>query len=356
MISFKEKLLAAYLNWQSRPGKIKKYLSQKSITPSANCRHINPEMIRVAAVQLEMQLVKDPLQFAHRMYEKVREAVQNGAQLVVFPEDNASQLLGLLPGIEKIARRAENLDAALGQLGPDLQVADIFGFLGPYIKSIFLTTFSTLAGGFQVYINGGSSIFPTGEGRVVNEAFLLGPDGRLLGSQKKTHLLPLEGEWGLTPDCCLEVFETPLGNIACPVCMDATYFEPFRILYLLGADIVTLPIANPEEYNFWKALRGIWPRVQESPLYAIKSAMVGNRFLGFKFTGRSGVYAPLELTADKDGVIAEATSFDKEEIVYAELDILKLRAYRQTAEVTGDVNMELYQKYFPQIYDILPSK
>ena len=98
--------------------------------------------------------------------------------------------------------------------------------------------------------------------------------------------MPIEKEWGISRGSKLEVFPTPLGKLAFPVCMDATYFETFRILEKQGAEIVMIPIANPEPYNYGLALRGIWPRVQEAPVYGIKSALVG-RVLGFEFTGRA---------------------------------------------------------------------
>jgi predicted amidohydrolase len=130
----------------------------------------------------------------------------------------------------------------------------------------------------------------------------------------------------------LEVYRTGIGSLAFPICMDATFFETFCIAEDKGAEIVMIPIANPDpDYNYWTAMRGIWSRIQESNLYGVKSAMVRS-FLGFKLTGQAGFYAPLELTENKDGVIAEAVSFDQEEIVLAELDLQRLGEYRASLE------------------------
>ena len=102
--------------------------------------------------------------------------------------------------------------------------------------------------------------------------------------------MPLEISWGFSPGKVFRVFPAAFGGLAAPVCMDATYYETFRVVAALGADIVAVPIANPEEYNAYLALRGIWPRVQETPVYGIKSALVG-KMLGFTLTGRR-VIAP----------------------------------------------------------------
>jgi len=41
----------------------------------------------------------------------------------------------------------------------------------------------------------GSFLLPDGD-KVVNRSFLYGPDGRLIGTQDKVHLMPIEAEWG----------------------------------------------------------------------------------------------------------------------------------------------------------------
>jgi predicted amidohydrolase len=68
------------------------------------------------------------------------------------------------------------------------------------------------------------------DGSVVNRAFLYGPDGKLIGTQDKVHLLPVEEEWKLRRGKSFKIFDTSIGCLAMPVCMDATYFETFRIL------------------------------------------------------------------------------------------------------------------------------
>jgi len=185
-------------------------------------------------------------------------------------------------------------------------------------------------------------------GSLVNRAFLYGPDGNVIGNQDKVHLMPQEAEWYIKRGQAFSVFETDLGNLALPICMDATYYETFRILEHLGTEIVLLPIANLEKYNYWLALRGIWPRVQESQLYGIKSALVGS-LAGFTFTGRSGIFAPLELTPGQDGVLAEVESYDREAMAIANLDLEALAVLRRN-HPWRDRNPVLYKRYFPEIY------
>jgi len=125
---------------------------------------------------------------------------------------------------------------------------------------------SLLAKEYGIYIYSGSYILKEKD-EIYNAGSLFGPEGNLIGTQKKIHLTDFEVKLGIKRGRKMEVYSLPFGKVVCPICMDATYFETFRIARERGADIAILPIANLEEYNLWKALRGIWPRVQESYLY-----------------------------------------------------------------------------------------
>ncbi|NPV72178.1 MAG: nitrilase, partial [Firmicutes bacterium] len=106
--------------------------------------------------------------------------------------------------------------------------------------------------------------------------------------------------------------------------------------------------ANNEEYLFWRTMRGIWPRVQESQVLGVSAAAVGN-LLGIPFTGRSGLLAPLEMTPSGDGWLVRAASFDQEEVVVGNLDLDALHRFRD--ENPLDFNVELYEKYLPGLYN-----
>lgn len=98
---------------------------------------------------------------------------------------------------------------------------------------------------------------------------------------------------GLSAGGRLSVVPTPFGKVALTVCMDATYFETFKIAKGLGADFALVPIANLEPYNHYLALRGAAMRVSETGLAAVKPALVSGGGFPLEFTGRAGVYYPL---------------------------------------------------------------
>jgi len=365
MDNVKNSLFKVYLDYRYSSGRLKKYIRKNKKRLKGNYYSVSRKDfsgLRAAAVQVKMELYNNPFSFADKMEGLVFKACREGAELLVFPEDNLSQLLGLLPGItdnDSSIDKKDNdadLDKLLSELGEGISIADILTFIGPVIRKISLSIFSALASKYRVYIMAGSGLFPERIARdnssnaLYNISYLFGPDGSLLGSQKKNHLLPMEKEWGLNTGKELSVLSTRIGRLAFPVCMDATYFETFQIAYQKDADIVMIPIANPDpEYNYWTALRGIWGRVQETPVYGIKSAMVGD-FLGFKLTGQSGIYAPIPLTENKDGILAESRYHDREDIVMAELDLNDLRRYRK--ELDREINRDFEDRYFPDIYRV----
>lgn len=334
------------LRWTARRGPLRRTIAAMGIRRSANLHRLDPARVRVAAVQLELSPVQRPEEFVRWVADPLARAVAEGAQLVAFPEDVGLALLGLLPGFDRLAQ-APSAEAALAELG-DVAVADVLRFLGPAVARIHHTTFATLARAHGVFVHAGSVMLPQGRD-LYNVGFLYGPDGRLVGRHAKVHLLPLEAEWGLCSGDALEVYDTLLGKIGIPVCMDATYFETFRLLALKGAEIVVVPIANPEPYNEWHARRGTWARVQETPVYGIVPALVG-RLLGFELTGRAAVYAPLALTAAGDGVLAQARTWDRAEVVWADLDLVRLREYRQRVAFPAYLRPDLYTRYLEPAY------
>lgn len=339
---WKERFFRQYLRLLCRPARLRRKLAPL-IAEARTAPPPDGRRLRAAALQVEIRLFKDPLAYAVEAHRRVAEAAAAGAQLVVFPEDNNLPLLGMLPGVEEAG-------AALVESAPPLPaltVADVIRYAGPVMRPFLELLYSTLAAAYGLYLMAGSFLLPDGE-RVVNRSFLYGPDGGLIGTQDKVHLMPIEDEWGISAGSEFHLFATAAGKIAAPVCMDATYYETFRFLELQGAEIVLLPIANPEPYNYWLALRGIWPRVQEAPVFGIKSALVGE-LLGFEFTGRAGLFAPAELTADGSGILAEVESPVQEGLALAELDLDALRELRRD-HPWRDCNPVLYRRYFPRIY------
>ena len=331
-----------YLTSKFNPLYIENYINSKKGGKNNNLKSINRCDIKIAAVVEKIKILRSFEEYIDRMYKFINEAVSLGAQLVAFPEENGMLLLGMTPFVDKFLDGSNK-----GNNKTDIDLKQLAVKLTPFIKSGFETVFCNLSKKFGIYIMAGS-VMIYDKGKIYNRAYLFGPTGNIEGIQDKLHLMKLEKNLGLSEGCDLNVVKTKIGSIAFPVCMDATYFETFKIAKNKGAEIVIIPIANNEEYNNYLSLRGIWPRVQESNVYGLKSALTGN-IGNIKFTGKAGIYAPFSITEDKSGILCETKSYSDDEIAISSVNLEKLKEY--VNPYTDDLNYEMYNKYYPKIYN-----
>ena len=163
---------------------------------------------------------------------------------------------------------------------------------------------------------------------VYNTALVISPEGRVIGRQRKVHLIDLECKTGLdaTPGKLewIHSTDTGAGKLGIAICLDAYKDDVVGKLVDQGARIILQPSANPEKWA--EALEHGWEKgslgmVQRygSLLCGINPMMVGEMF-GLTFEGMSSVICKADKTADRSGYLARAKSTDKEEVVWADID------------------------------------
>ena len=101
-----------------------------------------------------------------------------------------------------------------------------------------LAAFAQAARTARVHIVG-TTCLPEGN-QIYNAAFLIGPDGGLIGVYRKTHLPPGEDRF-LSEGTEYPVFETEFGRVGMLICWDLMFPESARILALNGADVILCP-------------------------------------------------------------------------------------------------------------------
>jgi predicted amidohydrolase len=279
------------------------------------------------------------------MYRAMLPAVERGARLIAFPEDVATGLMGVLPGSSRLFKTG--LSAFEGDSAA--RVAELFALADPAVRAIYHETFSGLARLAGVWVAAGSANLSGEDGRVYNEARLYAPDGGLAGVQRKLNLMAVEREWGLREGSQLRVFSLDGTRLFLPVCNDAGYWETFRWAVLAGAEIAIVPQADPDEYVLANHLRGAWARVQESPAFAVVSCLVGE-LAGVRLSGKSAIYAPLEISPRGDGVLARVEDHQGPGMAIADLDLEVLRAYRRESGILAGLRPDVYAHYFPSLY------
>lgn len=356
-----EVLIEKWFNKKISLERIEKHCEQLRIKKRGLSEDINLENIQVSCVQRQIQLVKSIEKYIDMLCGFVDQAVKDNSYLIIFPEYNFFDLFGLIPGfgflnqiLNKKVIKVKDEEKDRGEeshlKGNNHFLTTVFKGVAKPIEAGIKRIVSLLAKEYGIYIYTGSYILKEKD-EIYNAGSLFGPDGNLIGTQKKMHLTDFEVKLGRRRASKMEVYSLPFGKVVCPICMDATYFETFRIAREIGADMVILPIANLEEYTVWKALRGIWPRVQESYLYGFKSSLNG-WIAGMHFTGKAGIFAPLLMTEKKDGVLSLSPSYEGNHLITANLNIRRLYKARENAEYHEDKNAEFEKKYIERTYGI----
>jgi predicted amidohydrolase len=356
-----EILIEKWFNKKISLERIEKYYQQLRIKKRKVSEDINPENIRVSCVQRQIHLVKSIEEFMDMLCGFVDQAAKENSHLIIFPEYNFFDLFGLIPGFNFLnqilnKKAIKNKDKEKDReeeshlKGNNHFLSTIFKGVAKPIEAGIKRIVSLLAKKYGIYIYSGSYILKEKD-EIYNAGSLFGPEGNLIGTQKKMHLTDFEVKLGIKRASKMEVYSLPFGKVVCPICMDATYFETFRIAREIGADMVILPIANLEEYTVWKALRGIWPRVQESHLYGLKSSLNG-WITGMHFTGKAGIFAPLLMTEKRDGILSLSPSYEGNHLITANINIKRLYEAREKVEYQEDKNTEFEEKYIEKTYSV----
>jgi predicted amidohydrolase len=128
-----------------------------------------------------------------------------------------------------------------------------------------------------------------GRGLVHNAAAVIGPDGSVLGTYRKTHLFPGERDWA-TPGDDVLVVPTPVGRVGSVICFDGDFPELVRIEAGLGAEVVVRPSAFLRAADIWELTTRA--RAYDNHVYVVAPNAVGVDPGGFVYFGNSLIVGP----------------------------------------------------------------
>lgn len=145
--------------------------------------------------------------------------------------------------------------------------------------------------------------------------------GRLVMEQRKLHPMPREAGAGVVGGDGLRVAEIEGHRAGMLVCADILYPEASQVLALQGAEILLNPVMSPwraEDDGREARVAMYVARAYDARAFVLKAA----GFRAGAIAGRSLVTAPW-------GVLARAKDDFTEELLFAELDFERLRAFRE---------------------------
>ncbi|MCP3426949.1 hypothetical protein NBM05_13260 [Rothia sp. AR01] len=260
--------------------------------------------------------------FLTHVDDLVGEAVENGAELVVFPEFASTGLLGGITDHEVT--------------GADV-AQDYWNFLAPLADRIS-GGLADIARERGVFVLGGSHNRIAADGSLRNTAYLAHPDGRI-EAQDKMHLTPQEHEMGTAGGD--KILVTRIGPFTAGVliCADIQFPELSRYLVAQGVDLILCPSLTWNRRGVHRVRTGCEARAIENQCFVAMSPLIGSSGLPLDApmyaVGQALITTPVDRTFGlNDGMLA-AGDGKGELIVYADLDWDLLMASRETPEAPG---------------------
>lgn len=347
-------ILSSIIDRKASSKRIGRIIQNLRIKPSSNLKKSDKNLLTIGSAQIEIKIFSSISKYIKEINNHIYKSVTGGAQLVVFPEFNGVLLFGLFPFFKIIINIINNFKtmSSAEKQSFDIQkdnninidIIPLYKHMAPILQRIFIDIFSTLAKAHRIYIMSGSILVFEQE-KLYNRNYFFAPDGSIIDCQDKVHLTTDEKNLGISSGKEFKVLQLPIGNISFPFYMDAVYFETFKILKYMGAQVVLLSAANMDGYTSNQSHKCIWSRVQESGFYGVNSALIGN-FYKLTFTGNSSFFTPISANNYNSGI--SSTSTTKSDTIIQTLDLSLLDTIDDP--YASDSNPSLYKKYMNSIY------
>ena len=260
--------------------------------------------MRIALSQCD-PLVLDVPANLRRMEDTAEQAAAQGAQLVVFPE---MFLTGYSIGASAVERLAEAADGrssrAIAQIARRHEIAIVYG-----------------------YPERG------GDGRLFNSAQMIDAHGAALVNYRKTHLFgDLDREQFHQGDGAFPVVEWKGWCLGLLICYDIEFPEAARRLALAGAELILVPTANMQGFEFVAQVT-VRSRAFENLCY-VAYANYSGREDALVYCGQSSVSGP---TGDRPVVAA-----DTPVLLIADLERTPLTESRRLNPYLTELRPEIY--------------
>lgn len=287
----------------------------------------------MGCLQLEFGYFNTPQEFADPMRAAIERAAAAGAQLILLPHSTAFGLFGMF---HFDAALTDSLDALAQRENKTTRAW--LAARAQYVYEFYVHLFQSLAARVETWLVPGTVLEPDGDAFFVT-ACLFNPAGEIVGRQRQMHRTAQEIAWGVKQADTLRVFETEIGDLGLVLGADIRYPETARALALQGANVLLHPAAYVE--TLWhnvstntdeQFLQDLWRDAQANQTFGVQANLVGGNY-----RGHSAIYAPVEYTAAKRGILVQAVD-ESNQVLVADLDFEKLNAVRAAYPILDLLN------------------
>ena len=282
--------------------------------------------VKVAALQFSCS--KDVQENINKAEKMVREAADNGANIILLPELFERQYFCQ-------EKRYDYYDYAL-----------------PLEKNPAVNRFKEVAKELGVVIP--VSFYERDIDRLFNTVAMIDADGSVLGIYRKTHIPDdhfYQEKFYFTPgDTGFKVFDTRFGRIGVGICWDQWFPETARCMAVQGAELLLYPTAIGSEPILDVDSSGHWRRVMQGHAAANLMPVVAANRIGVETVEpckeNAGQSSSLDFygcsfIADATGDII-ASAKQEETILYGEFDLDALKEDRLSWGLFRDRRPETY--------------
>lgn len=272
--------------------------------------------MKVATAQYPITFHQDLKEWEIYFEEWILKAVQENAQVLLFPEYGSMELVSIFP-------EGTRMDL-------QLQVKTLHT-LDVQVEKIF----SQLAINHQIIIIAPSFPYILAD-KIINRTKVYGPQG-YVGFQDKFFMTRFENEdWLVSSgEDVLTVFESEWGNFGIQVCYDIEFPIGSKLLTEAGADIIFVPSCCETLKGSTRVHIGARARALEYQIYTVVSQTIGDcdwsPAVDINY-GYTAIYSTPDLGFPDDGIIACSTH-QTEGWLIQELDLKKLSFVRNYGNV-----------------------
>lgn len=265
--------------------------------------------MKLAVCQIKTEIDQD--ETLRRAEGMIREATENGAEIIALPEMFACPY----------SRKYFKAYAALG-----------------HEKT--LSAMKRWAKENDILLIGGS-VPETEDGKVYNTCFVIDGNGAVIARHRKIHLFEIDVPGmrfseaaSFEPGRDITVFDSKWGKIGVAVCFDVHFPELFRAMAVRGARLVILPAQFDAVMGalHWKSL--LRCRADDNQIFFAGVSAARNEAFSYKALGDSMVIDPY------GQIIAECD--EKEHILYADIDLDMVDEARKRLPVFNHLRRDVY--------------
>ena len=284
-------------------------------------------MPKIASAQYDISFLETWENFEAKIRRWVKQAADNKADILLFPEYACLELASLFP--KEVYSSLSAQLGALQTLLPD-----------------YLQLLKALAGEHRVYIQAGTFPVKHENGEYRNHAYFFTPQGGV-DFQEKLTMTRFETEhWQISRGLEIKMFDTVFGKVAINICYDSEFPHYARQQAERGATLILVPSCTDTQAGYYRVRIGCQARALENQCYVAQASLVGDAAWSEAVDvncGAAAVYTPVDRGFPDNGILAIG-EYNRPQWVYADLDLAAVDKVRQEGQVFN-------YKDWPQQFD-----